>query len=236
MTDKREHGHEVVDDSFNLSKAELFESLGHPTRIRLLQILGVKPDTFSELKRAAEIESNGLLAFHLGKLGNLVKSNPEGLYSLTDEGKEALRIVQATTQAEKNEHGSRRISSIFASSLTRVPHQKTILTVIAIVLVTLGILVGLVAGIQFASSPNAVIVGERITSYPVVTAYVNSTASCGALGPFPPSYSNSTSYVVTTARGHVSVTTYITTLNSTSTVTKTDYDCPYVPSIKAIHT
>ena len=82
------------DDSFNASKAEIFEALGHPTRIRILQELSEKPLAFSELKRATGLESNGLLTFHLGKLKDLVKPNSEGAYALTDGGKEALRLIQ----------------------------------------------------------------------------------------------------------------------------------------------
>src|SRR5271157_2462602 len=78
------------DDSFNASKAEVFDALCHPTRIRLLECLSEKPLPFSELRSAAGLEGNGLLSFHLGKLGGLVRLNPEGAYALTDEGREAL--------------------------------------------------------------------------------------------------------------------------------------------------
>jgi len=80
-------------DGFSRDRAELFEALGHPARIRILQLLAGSPMGFSEMKRALDIESSGQLQFHLGKLNGLVKSTPEGSYALTDEGKEALRIV-----------------------------------------------------------------------------------------------------------------------------------------------
>ena len=135
-----------VEDPFNLSKAELFEALGHPTRIRLLKILVMKPTTFSELKRAAEIESNGLLGFHLGKLSGLVKLNSDGLYSLTDEGKEALRIVEATTQSRRknvrDDSSSSLSLSIFTAPLARLRHSRTILLAIFLIaLVVLGLVV-----------------------------------------------------------------------------------------------
>lgn len=84
---------ENLQDGFNKDRAELFEALGHPTRIKILQVLSESHLGFSELKKEAGIESNGLLSFHLGKLDGLVKTAPEGSYQLTDEGKEALRIV-----------------------------------------------------------------------------------------------------------------------------------------------
>ncbi len=87
---------------FNQDRAELFEALGHPTRIRILQALSVAPMGFSELKREAGIDSNGLMAFHLGKLGGLVRATPEGGYALTDDGKEALRSVIANAGLRNN--------------------------------------------------------------------------------------------------------------------------------------
>src|SRR5271154_5849071 len=95
------------DDSFNTSRAEVFEALGHPTRIRILQTLGEKPLGYSALKRGAGIESNGLLAFHLGKLAGLVKQNEEGDYALTDEGREALRISEASRGEAGNDPKAR---------------------------------------------------------------------------------------------------------------------------------
>jgi DNA-binding transcriptional ArsR family regulator len=118
------------DDSFDASKAEVFEALGHPTRIRLLKCLGEMPLPFSELKRTAGLESNGLLAFHLGKLGGLVRLNPEGAYALTDEGREALLIVEASMTSN-----SERASSPPAF---RLPRQKAVVAGLVMVLIVLG--------------------------------------------------------------------------------------------------
>ena len=117
------------DDSFNASKAEVFEALGHPTRIRILQELSEKPLPFSELKRAAGLDSNGLLTFHLGKLGGLVSLNPDGAYALTDEGREALRIVEAS-KSQIHERPFQRPS-------IRAPHLNTILAGLVVVLIIL---------------------------------------------------------------------------------------------------
>jgi len=82
-----------AEDGFNRDKAELFEALGHPTRIRIIDALSESPLGFAALKRKMGIDSNGLLAFHLGKLEGLVKTSTNGDYMLTDEGREALRIM-----------------------------------------------------------------------------------------------------------------------------------------------
>ena len=86
---------------FNEARAELFDTLGHQTRIRILQALSRKPMGFAELKRETGIESGGLLSFHLGKLGHLVKSTAEGDYALSDEGREALRVIGTISSEER---------------------------------------------------------------------------------------------------------------------------------------
>jgi len=86
--------------NFDTQKAEFFEALGHPTRIRLLQILANGPHSFSEMKKQLNIESSGKLSFHLGKLEDLVKTDANGNYVLTDDGKDAVRVVDTTVEAE----------------------------------------------------------------------------------------------------------------------------------------
>ena len=76
------------------SRTELFEALGHPARMKILQSLNDAPMGFSDLKRKVGMESSGHLQFHLGKLDGLVKTTPEGNYVLTDDGKEALRLLE----------------------------------------------------------------------------------------------------------------------------------------------
>jgi DNA-binding transcriptional ArsR family regulator len=79
--------------SFDKSRAELFDALGHPVRIRILNALGEGPLGFTELKRRVGLESGGHLQFHLGKLDGLVRALPDGSYGLTEEGTEALRLL-----------------------------------------------------------------------------------------------------------------------------------------------
>jgi DNA-binding HxlR family transcriptional regulator/outer membrane murein-binding lipoprotein Lpp len=81
--------------NFDSSRAELFEALGHPTRVKILRSLEDGPAGFAKLKREVGIESSGQLQFHLGKLSGLVTTNPEGSYVLTDEGREAIRVLKA---------------------------------------------------------------------------------------------------------------------------------------------
>jgi len=115
-------------NDFNKDRAELFEALGHPTRIRILQCLAESPLGFAELKKRLDIESGGLLQFHLGKLQGLVKVSVEGNYALTDEGKEALRSIVANADVGNN-HVARRVRR----KKTRIMAVSLILCVIALV-------------------------------------------------------------------------------------------------------
>ena len=75
---------------FNVGRAELFDAISHPVRIRILEALEGKDLGFSQLKKEIGVESGGRLAFHIAKLRYLVKTNSAGNYELTDDGREAL--------------------------------------------------------------------------------------------------------------------------------------------------
>jgi DNA-binding HxlR family transcriptional regulator len=74
-------------------RAEVFDSLGHPTRILILKVLSEGALGFSELKKKTAIESSGHLQHHLTKLNGLIKTDEYGKYCLSDEGKDALLTV-----------------------------------------------------------------------------------------------------------------------------------------------
>ena len=83
---------------FDASRAELFEALGHPVRVKILQALDYKPMGFADLKKTVGIDSSGHLQFHLGKLSGLISTTSEGDYVLTDDGKEAIRVLGLTSR------------------------------------------------------------------------------------------------------------------------------------------
>ena len=72
----------------------MFEAVSHPIRIDIVQILAEKPLGFADLKRELKISSSGLLDFHLKKLDDLIATNKEGSYSLTEKGFAALTTVE----------------------------------------------------------------------------------------------------------------------------------------------
>lgn len=96
---------------FDSSRAELFDALGHPTRIRILQALSHRAMTSSELKKEVGIESSGHLTFHLGKLNLLLHANANGLYELTDDGREALHLAEVMSKTSSASAAASSIES-----------------------------------------------------------------------------------------------------------------------------
>ena len=80
-------------------RAEVFDALGHPTRILILKVLSDGSLGFAELKKKTAIESSGHLQHHLTKLNGLIKTDEYGKYCLSDEGKDALLTVQTVENA-----------------------------------------------------------------------------------------------------------------------------------------
>lgn len=78
-----------------VDSAELFEAISHPVRIKILKILKKQPASFASLKRQLDIDSSGNLDYHLKKLAELITVRDDGLYGLTDAGKEALLSIEA---------------------------------------------------------------------------------------------------------------------------------------------
>jgi DNA-binding HxlR family transcriptional regulator len=75
-------------------RAEVFDALGHPTRILILKVLSEGSIGFADLKKKTAIDSSGHLQHHLTKLNGLIKTDEYGKYCLSDEGKDALLTVQ----------------------------------------------------------------------------------------------------------------------------------------------
>jgi hypothetical protein len=82
--------------------ASLFEAISHPTRIQIIKLLENQALGFAALKRELKITSSGNLSHHLDKLGTLITNNTEGLYTLTDNGHEAVRAIETAEASEKN--------------------------------------------------------------------------------------------------------------------------------------
>jgi DNA-binding HxlR family transcriptional regulator len=88
-------------------RAEVFDALGHPTRLLILKVLSEGSLGFADLKKKTAIESSGHLQHHLTKLDGLIKTDEYGKYCLSDEGKDALITVQ-TVESSSPEIAKRR--------------------------------------------------------------------------------------------------------------------------------
>lgn len=93
-------------------RAEVFDALSHPTRIRLLKILHGQTLSFADLKKRMRIESGGHLQHHLSKLGNLVKTDAYGRYSLSEQGEDALFAMETIEKVAKSSENSIRFTSL----------------------------------------------------------------------------------------------------------------------------
>jgi outer membrane protein assembly factor BamB/DNA-binding HxlR family transcriptional regulator len=95
-------------------RAEVFDALGHPTRIAILKVLSEGAFGFADLKKKTGIESSGHLQHHLNKLNGLIKTDEYGKYCLSDQGKDALLTVETVenaTQSPKEPEKSRHTHS-----------------------------------------------------------------------------------------------------------------------------
>jgi DNA-binding transcriptional ArsR family regulator len=115
-------------EGFNEARAELFEALGHPMRVRILESLEQRAMGFAEIKKAVGIESSGHLQFHLRKLDGLINEE-NGSYSLTDDGKEALRVFRTGTERLTSNGKSRRFR--------RIGSRRKVAAIVAILVVIL---------------------------------------------------------------------------------------------------
>jgi len=98
-------------------RAEVFDALGHPTRIVLLKVLSEGALGFADLKKKVSIESSGHLQHHLTKLNGLIKTDEYGKYCLSEQGKDALITIQtvenvSTDRETGNLKGTNRRLSI----------------------------------------------------------------------------------------------------------------------------
>jgi DNA-binding transcriptional ArsR family regulator len=82
-------------------RAEVFDALGHPTRIDILRLLSHGPVGFADLKKRTGIESSGHLQHHLAKLDGLIRTDEHGNYCLSDAGNDALFTMQTVEVASR---------------------------------------------------------------------------------------------------------------------------------------
>ncbi|HYA56611.1 MAG TPA: winged helix-turn-helix domain-containing protein [Nitrososphaerales archaeon] len=211
----------------DVSKADLFEAMGHPTRIRILQSLATGPLGFSELKHSLGIESNGLLAFHLGKMGEFVRENSEGKYLLTDYGVEALRLSYMLEKPAGNSGG---MPLRVASGISGTRVRKLI--VLAVVLMAV-VAVAAFAVVTYVGSAPVIVSPFTILPHPNLpsprneaqlsfTPFYNATAG-GAIAYWQNFRLNTTSFVTGSFTSSNGIDVFITPTDSLGTLSASLY-------------
>ena len=114
-------------------RAEVFDALGHPTRIAVLKALSAEPMGFADLKKAVGIDSSGHLQHHLNKLDTLIKTDEHGKYCLSDQGKDALLTVQTVEKAARS--GIKETERRRASDVVSKNFLKSVALLLSILLV-----------------------------------------------------------------------------------------------------
>jgi len=99
--------------------------------------------TFAALKKALQMESSGNLQHHLGKLGGLVKQTDNGLYALSDDGREALRVLDTIREADRT--SSPRAERVRAMDLLAWTQDRRFVAMLTMAAFSVGI-VGLAIG------------------------------------------------------------------------------------------
>jgi DNA-binding HxlR family transcriptional regulator len=136
-------------------RAEVFDALGHPTRILILKVLSEGALGFADLKKKTGIESSGHLQHHLTKLNGLIKTDEYGKYCLSDEGQDALLTVQTVENA----------SSERDAKAKEHKHFRLTLKPVAFLLATLLIVSSVIALYEYnqAADNSAALLREKFT-------------------------------------------------------------------------
>jgi hypothetical protein len=109
MTDE-----DTPSENEDFGEAELFEAISHETRIHALFALRDGPVGFADLKKGLGISSSGNLQHHIGKLGGLVHTDADGMYTLTDQGREAIIAIHAVRNLEDRRKSILRSMTVIA--------------------------------------------------------------------------------------------------------------------------
>ena len=124
----------------------LHKILKDETRSKAITLLKQKPLSYTELMDALDITNTGTLNYHLKVLGELLTKNQEGLYTLTEKGILAYKVLtdfpsiqpQATDRRVLKMMLFFGISSIILSLVTgfmlSIPIERTIIVVIVLTL------------------------------------------------------------------------------------------------------
>ena len=122
-------------------RAEVFDALGHPTRILILKVLSEGSLGFADLKKKTGFESSGHLQHHLTKLNGLIKTDEYGKYCLSDEGKDALLTVQTVEKASLKNNAQEKVSGTRRKAFRKLGLKPVAILLVALLIVSSAIAV-----------------------------------------------------------------------------------------------
>ena len=91
-------------------RESLFQSLSHEIRQSILVMLSQEPRTYTYLLEELGVES-GHLAYHLRQMGGVVEKDGDGVYHLTELGREAYHFLKDKTPGQEKASNRRVISN-----------------------------------------------------------------------------------------------------------------------------
>ncbi len=91
-------------------RESLFQSLSHEIRQSILVMLSGEPRTYTYLLEELGVES-GHLAYHLRQMGGVVEKDGDGVYRLTDLGREAYLFLKDKTPGQEKASKRRIVSN-----------------------------------------------------------------------------------------------------------------------------
>jgi len=138
-------------------RAEVFDALGHPTRIVILKVLNEGAIGFADLKKKTAIESSGHLQHHLNKLNGLIKTDEYGKYCLSDQGQDALLTVQ-TVESVSSIRGKKDPEK------TALRRSKTKMGLKSVILLLAALLIASTAVALFEYNQTSVLQKEIVRS------------------------------------------------------------------------
>jgi DNA-binding transcriptional ArsR family regulator len=118
-----------------LDPAKVMRIINHPVRMRIIELLAVKPMTWKELSTELGVKT-GSLYHHLDTLENIVTRDHERRYTLTrlgreiyaelsDEGKTPAQSIQGIEKAMKKKTPWGTVSEVFVPRALIVPLTST---------------------------------------------------------------------------------------------------------------
>jgi DNA-binding HxlR family transcriptional regulator len=150
--------------------AEVFDALGHPTRIAILKALSEGSLGFADLKKKTAIESSGHLQHHLSKLNGLIRTDDYGKYCLSDQGKDALLTVQTVENASPKNNSEENVHSTLRRHFNNKIGSKPLsILLVALLLASLAIALYAYNQTVILHSENTFLNGAN----PEVAAYYN---------------------------------------------------------------